>query len=153
LVGAVHRRQLPVRPQQLRDGTAGGLPDQRWRAVVRDPRAVGSTATVTRAVVLARGLGTRMKQADVRLDAAQTEAADRGIKAMMPIGPGGRPFLDFLLSALADAGYTEVCLIVAPDHDAIREHYRSITRLRLTFAVQAEPRGTADAVLAAESFA
>lgn len=108
---------------------------------------------MTRAVVLARGLGTRMKQADVALDAAQAEAADRGIKAMMPIGLGGRPFLDFILSALADAGYTEVCLVVAPDHTAIREHYQAITRLRLTFAVQAEPRGTADALLSAESFA
>jgi hypothetical protein len=46
-----------------------------------------------RAVVLARGLGTRMRQPapDARLDAAQTAAADAGMKALIPIG---RPFLD-----------------------------------------------------------
>jgi len=109
-------------------------------------------------VVLARGLGTRMRQAEVGpgLDAAQAEAAGRGSKAMMPIGPGGRPFLDFILSGLADAGYRDVCLVVAPDHEAMREHYESEARprrLRITFAVQAEPRGTADALLAAEPFA
>jgi dTDP-glucose pyrophosphorylase len=125
---------------------------------------------VTRAVVLARGLGTRMRLqatddslvalgADAALspppalDAPQAEAADRGIKAMMPIGPGGRPFLDFILSALADAGYTDVCLVVGPDHQPMRERYASTRRLRIAFAVQAEPRGTADALLAAEPFA
>lgn len=108
---------------------------------------------MTRAVVLARGLGTRMRQADVALDAHQAAAADRGIKAMMPIGSAGRPFLDFILSALADAGYTDVCLVVGPDHQAMRDHYADVSRLRITFAVQAEPRGTADALLAAEPFA
>jgi len=94
-----------------------------------------------------------MRQVDVTLDAAQAAAADRGIKAMMPIGPGGRPFLDFILSALADAGYTDVCLVVGPDHRAMRDHYAQVSRLGITFAVQAEPRGTADALLAAEPFA
>jgi dTDP-glucose pyrophosphorylase len=122
---------------------------------------------VTKAVVLARGLGTRMKQtvaADASapasapalvLEPRQAEAADRGIKAMMPIGPGGRPFLDFILSALADAGYAEACLVVGPDHQLIREYYTTFApprRMRLTFAVQAEPRGTADALLAATAF-
>ena len=49
-------------------------------------------------VVLARGLGTRMRKADpaVRLAAVQEAAADTGVKAMIPIG---RPFLDYVLSA------------------------------------------------------
>jgi dTDP-glucose pyrophosphorylase len=108
---------------------------------------------IARAVVLARGLGTRMRQADVTLDAVQAEAADRGVKAMMPIGVGGRPFLDFILSALADAGCRDICLVVGPDHQQMREHYRAARRVRIAFAVQAEPRGTADALLAAETFA
>jgi dTDP-glucose pyrophosphorylase len=113
---------------------------------------------VNKAVVLARGLGTRMRQAVAgapALDPRQAEAADRGIKAMMPIGPGGRPFLDFILSALADAGYAEACLVVGPDHQLIREYYTTFAtprRIRLAFAVQAEPRGTADALLAATAF-
>jgi glucose-1-phosphate thymidylyltransferase len=61
-----------------------------------------------------------------------------------------------VLSALADAGFTDVCLVIGPEHDAVREHYDRTsppTRVAVHFAVQAEPRGTADAVLAAEAFA
>jgi len=58
--------------------------------------------TIEKAVILARGLGTRMRKADsaARLDPTQAAAADTGIKAMIPVG---RPFLDYVLSALADA--------------------------------------------------
>ena len=109
----------------------------------------------TKAVILARGLGTRMRRADVRaaVDAEQASAADAGLKGMIPIG---RPFLDYVISALADAGITDVCLVIGPEHDRIRAYYGSevpLTRVRVHFAVQQEPRGTADAVLAAESFA
>ena len=71
------------------------------------------------AVDLARGLGTRMRTGDpdARLTDAQRDAADSGHKAMMPIH--GRPFLDYLLSAIADAGITRVALVVAPDHDCL----------------------------------
>ena len=115
-----------------------------------------------RAVILARGLGTRMREAtDGTLDPAQAQAAETGAKAMMPIavpraggsGAASRPFLDYSLSALADAGYTDVCLVVAPDHEAIARHYSgpgTPRRLRLAFAVQEAPIGTADAVAAAE---
>ena len=107
-----------------------------------------------KAVILARGLGTRMrKQAEsADLDDAQAAVADSGVKALIPIG---RPFLDYVLSALADAGYTQVCLVIGPDHDAIRKYYGSeveLSRLSIEFAIQEEPKGTADAVLAAEEF-
>lgn len=109
-----------------------------------------------KAVILARGLGTRMSRADdgASLSEEQRAAADAGIKAMMPIDKG-RPFLHYVLSALADAGVREACLVVAPDADAIQRHFHfemTLRRLRIAFAVQAEARGTADAVLAAESF-
>jgi dTDP-glucose pyrophosphorylase len=107
----------------------------------------------TRAVVLARGAGSRMKRADDRagLDEAQQRAADAGLKAMMPMG--GRPFLDFVIGSLADAGYTEVALVVAPDHEEIRRYYTKEVppqRMRLSFLVQEQPVGTANAVLAIE---
>lgn len=114
-------------------------------------RAAGTT---TRAVILARGLGSRMRKADqgAALDAAQSAAADTGVKGMIPIG---RPFLDYLVSAFADAGFTDVCLVIGPEHHAVRDHYAAqvVTRVQIHFAVQVEPRGTADAVVAAESFA
>lgn len=94
----------------------------------------------------------RRDDADAHLDSAQAAVADSGIKAMIPIG---RPFLDYVLSALADSGFSDVCLVIGPEHHAVREHYSgaAVRRLRLQFAVQQHARGTADAVLAAESFA
>ena len=108
---------------------------------------------VRKAVILARGLGTRMRAADgaARLSAEQAAAADAGMKAMIAID---RPFLDYVLSALADAGFTEICLVVGPEHGAMREYYanNAPSRVRVSFAIQTEPLGTADAVLAAASF-
>ncbi|MDO4783602.1 MAG: nucleotidyltransferase family protein [Propionibacteriaceae bacterium] len=109
----------------------------------------------TKAVILARGLGSRMRTqaAGVELDASQSAAADAGVKAM--ISAGGRPFLDYVLSALADAGFTQVCLVIGPEHDIIRDYYESLPKQRISvsFAIQHEPLGTANAVLAAEEFA
>jgi dTDP-glucose pyrophosphorylase len=106
-------------------------------------------------VVLARGLGTRMRRSDdaAALDGRQTAVADTGIKALIPIG---RPFLDYVLSAAADAGYRRVCLVIGPEQEAIRRYYTdevAAQRLTFAFACQPEPKGTADAVAAAESFA
>ncbi|MBC7896781.1 MAG: NTP transferase domain-containing protein [Cytophagaceae bacterium] len=108
-----------------------------------------------RAVILARGLGSRMRRADTEasLTAAQSEIADAGVKAMIPID---RPFLDYVISGLADAGITDVCLVIGPEHQAIRTYYTrevTLTRVRVHFAVQEHPRGTADAVAAARAFA
>lgn len=109
----------------------------------------------TRAVILARGLGTRMRKADsaARMSGDQAQVASTGVKALIPIG---RPFLDYVLSALADAGVHRVCLVIGPEHDLLRRRYTVETtpsRLTIDFAVQRKPRGTADAVLAAESWA
>src|SRR5262245_20328450 len=95
-----------------------------------------------------------MRQADtgVTLTEAQQRAADAGLKPLVPIA--GRPFLDYVLSSLADAGLAHVGLVVAPDHAALAAHYGAWppTRVALDFIVQPEPRGTADAVRAAESW-
>jgi glucose-1-phosphate thymidylyltransferase len=108
----------------------------------------------TRGVVLARGLGTRMRESDpeVPLSREQRQAADAGLKAMMPIN--GRPFLDYVLGSLADTGLRDVALVVAPDHEAVRQHLAAAAppRLRVEFVVQEAPIGTANAVLAAEAW-
>ena len=116
-----------------------------------------------KAVLLARGLGSRMKQdGDGPLTAGQTAAAAAGAKGMMPIpstaltASGSRPFLDYVLSALADAGCSSVCFVVAPDHSAIRNYYDGEgrpSRLSIEYAVQPIADGTARAVQSAEAFA
>ena len=116
--------------------------------------AIAASRPCTKAVVLARGRGTRMQAADsgVPLSPDQQAAAERGSKGMMPVG---RPFLDYALTSLADAGFTDVCIVVAPEHSEMHEYYTSTVvprRVRITFAVQSAPIGTADALLAAEEF-
>jgi len=95
------------------------------------------------------------------LTSRQQAAAAAGLKGMIPVSGAGsrpRPFLDYVLSELADAGYADVALILAPEGEApdpIREYYRGEgrpTRLSLAFVAQPEPRGTADAVWAAEAW-
>ena len=88
------------------------------------------------------------------LSPEQQSAAASGHKALMPIA--GRPFLDFVLQGLADAGITDVALVVAPDHGEMQAAYpgdRGPGGLRLSWVVQAEPRGTANAVLAVREWA
>ena len=107
-------------------------------------------AATKQAVILARGLGTRMRRSDgTTLDESQRGAADAGVKAMIPVG---RPFLEYVVSALADAGIRSVVLVVGPDSSLLRDHFAHLaspTRTTIRFAVQAQPLGTADAVLAA----
>jgi glucose-1-phosphate thymidylyltransferase len=85
------------------------------------------------------------------LDAAQAAAAGGGIKGMIPDALG-RPLFDHILSGLGDAGITDVCIVVGPGGGAIRAHYASHPpqRVRLDWALQPEPLGTADALLTAE---
>ncbi len=94
-----------------------------------------------------------MRKADssAQIDTGQASVADAGIKGMIPIG---RPFLDFVISALADAGFSRVCLIVGPEHGMVRNHFlkeAAPTRVEISFAIQEKPVGTANAVLAAET--
>ncbi len=92
------------------------------------------------------------------LTADQEAVASAGLKGMIPMsgtGERARPFLDYVLSELADAGYRRAALIVAPEGDGpdpLRQYYLGEgrpARLTVDFVVQAEPLGTADAVWAA----
>lgn len=108
---------------------------------------------MTTAVVLARGLGKRMQAADpsVTLQGDAAAAAASGVKTLVP-DARGRPLIDHILTSMADAGIGRVVMVVAPDHETIASHLRlhPPRRLSVEFAVQREPLGTADAVLAAE---
>ena len=103
-----------------------------------------------------------MRRLDATADLQPTQAAvaDSGVKGMIPIGASdgtgiARPFLDYIISSLADAGIEQVVLVLGPEHDAVRDYYTRIappTRVRLRFAEQAAPLGTANAVVAAGNF-
>ena len=114
---------------------------------------MSAPATINKCAILARGLGTRMRSADTgtSLNAEQSVAASSGLKAMIPVG---RPFLDYVLSTLADAGFQQACLVIGPEHNVVREYYGHLrpARIDVTFALQTEALGTANAVLAAEEF-
>ena len=85
-------------------------------------RSDNSVNPARKAVILAAGMGMRMRKADARisLPARQDAAASSGLKAMIPFD---RPFLDYVLTALADAGILEVCLVIGPTHHEIRRYY------------------------------
>lgn len=103
-----------------------------------------------KAVILARGLGTRMRAGESRepLTSEQQSFADQGIKALIPVA-GGRSLLEMILTNLAVAGFSDTCLVIGPEHAAIR-NFCAAKGLNVRFAVQEKPLGTADAVLAAE---
>lgn len=106
-------------------------------------------------VILAAGRGRRMRKRTpgLQLEPEQERMAARGLKGLIPIH--GRAYLDYVISAAADAGFGDVCLVVGPGRDPIAAHYAGVRprRVRLHFAVQPEPLGTAHALLAAEPFA
>ncbi len=103
------------------------------------------------AVIMAGGLGTRMRRTDeaATLDASQVAAAESGVKGMIPIK---RPFLDYVISALADAGITDVLLVLGLGHDRVKQYFTEEApprRVRMRFALQPAPLGTANAVTVA----
>ena len=93
----------------------------------------------------------REPRPELMLDSAQSAMADIGLKAMIPFA--GRPFLDYVLTAIADAGYERACVVVGHAQEVIRDYYTSTAppkRIEVAFAEQKAARGTADAVTAAE---
>jgi ADP-glucose pyrophosphorylase len=111
-------------------------------------------------MILAAGVSSRMKrESAVPIDPALAREAASRSKSMMGVGPGGRPFLDYLLFNAQTAGYQDVVLVIGEHADALRKHYgpleqgNSFHGLSISYAVQAiptgrkKPLGTADAVL------
>jgi len=92
---------------------------------------------VTEAIILAGGLGTRLRSVVPDLP-----------KAMAPIG--GQPLLRYLLQYLEANGIRRVVLAVGYRHEAIRGFFGSAHGgLRLVYSVEEEPLGTGGALLQA----
>jgi NDP-sugar pyrophosphorylase family protein len=115
-------------------------------------------------VILAGGVSSRMKKALANasnLDTRLKREAQEKSKAMIGVGAGSRPFLDYLLSNVAKAGYRNVVIVVGERDASIREYYErpenagAFPSLALSYAVQPipagreKPLGTADALLRA----
>ena len=111
---------------------------------------------VEKAVILARGLGTRMQRPskDLRLRPNVMRFAERGWKAFIPIR--GRPLLDYTINSLRAIGVKEICLVIGPEHLEMRRYYEKLDKdlddISIYFATQEKPLGTADAVYSAKEF-
>lgn len=105
-----------------------------------------------KAVILARGLGTRLRAetAGVTLSPDQARMSAAGLKALVPI-VDEETLLDLIYKNVTEAGFSQVCLVIGPEHGDIRKHCAR-RGLRVDFSIQEEALGTADAVLAAEGF-
>lgn len=95
---------------------------------------------ITRAVVPAAGLGTRMRPL--------TNAIP---KEMLPLGR--KPVLEYVLEELRGAGITDLTFVISPGKEMIRNYFGDGGQfgVRTHYATQAEMRGLGDALLHAES--
>ena len=115
-------------------------------------------------VIMAAGASSRMRRSLESGDSGTPAGMDIPIgipKAMIPVGQGGRPFLDYLLLNVVQAGYNDVVIVVSASDDMIRGRYTELSDaglppgLQVSFAVQEipdgreKPAGTADALLCA----
>ena len=117
-----------------------------------------------RIIILAGGASSRMKKAmDVSgsLEKSLLKDADSKPKSMIGVGDDHRPFLDYLLFNVWEAGYKEV-LIVTGEHNEIMKAYygekeknNEFHGLNISYVVQkipvgrVKPLGTADALMQA----
>jgi D-glycero-D-manno-heptose 1,7-bisphosphate phosphatase len=96
--------------------------------------------TITQAVILAGGLGTRLGQITAKVP-----------KTMLDVG--GRPFLDYQLSFLRASGITDIVLCVGHLADVVEGKYGSAPPfgLRVVFSRETSPAGTGGALKIARS--
>jgi dTDP-glucose pyrophosphorylase len=88
--------------------------------------------------------------ANVELTAEQAQAANSGIKALVPL-IDGKTMLDLIVDNVTAAGFSKICLVIGPEHNVIRD-FCAAKKLPVVFAEQPEAKGTADAVLASKEF-
>ncbi len=112
-------------------------------------------------VILAGGISSRMKKtvpASDHLDPALRRDAEAKSKTMIGVGGNFRPFLDYLLYNIVEAGYQNAVIVIGENDDSIRAYYeegggaRQFRRLNISYVVQPipagrqKPLGTADAL-------
>jgi glucose-1-phosphate adenylyltransferase len=115
-------------------------------------------------VILAGGMSSRMKKTAgpvPGVDGEMLRQVKEKAKAMLPVGEGSRPFLDYSLYNIERAGYSDVVIVTAERDGSIRSHYEAgghsadFPGLRFSYVTQVipagreKPAGTADALLTA----
>lgn len=113
-----------------------------------------------RVVILAGGISSRMKksESDLLIDKKVLDDSNKKSKSMIRIGQEDQPFLNFLLKNIAEAGYTDVVIVVNEKDNSIIDYYsnagniKQFSLMNIDFAVQPippgreKPLGTADAL-------
>ena len=96
---------------------------------------------VLKGVILAAGMGTRMRPLTYRRP-----------KPLVPVLD--RPMIEHIIDGAADAGVTELLVIIGYRADMIKETLGDGERfgLRIEYELQEKPAGTGDATLLAEDF-
>ncbi|MDX9930596.1 MAG: nucleotidyltransferase family protein [Bacteroidales bacterium] len=96
---------------------------------------------VNEAIILAGGLGTRLREVTGTLP-----------KVMAPVG--GRPFLEYLLNYLAVNKIKKVILATGYESEVLKSHFGdSFKGLSIKWSDEEEPLGTGGAILQATAFA
>jgi len=118
----------------------------------------------TKIVILAGGISSRMRNSAVPgpgVDAEMLVHAREKAKTMLPVGSASRPFLDYLLYNIEQAGYREVVIVTGEADRSIRGHYEDgggaadFPMLSISYVTQGipsgrvKPAGTADALATA----
>ena len=112
-------------------------------------------------VILAGGISSRMKKPTVlkeQVDNRLIEDSNNKSKSMIGVGNNYRPFLDYLLYNVREAGYREILIVIGEKDDSIKKYYgekdssNEFCGLNISYAVQKlssgkeKPDGTADAL-------
>lgn len=113
-------------------------------------------------IILAGGASSRMKRSsEAAVDSALAKEAQNKTKAMIRVGDHARPFLDYLLYNIHQAGYENVLIVVGENDSSVKEFYeqqentKQFPSLHISYVNQNvppgrdKPLGTADALLKA----
>jgi UDP-N-acetylglucosamine diphosphorylase / glucose-1-phosphate thymidylyltransferase / UDP-N-acetylgalactosamine diphosphorylase / glucosamine-1-phosphate N-acetyltransferase / galactosamine-1-phosphate N-acetyltransferase len=97
--------------------------------------------TVTKAVILAAGRGTRMRELTQELPKPMVEVC-------------GKPILRYIVEGLRDAGIGKILVVVGYRKEAVRDHFQdgSGFGIQITYAEQVAQDGTGKAVELAKAF-
>ena len=115
-------------------------------------------------VILAGGISSRMRNipsASVGLDPILLKETRQKSKSMLSVGRGTRPFMDYILYNIREAGYKNVVIVVGDKDNSIGDYYnlqggaKKFIKLNIDYVTQTipggrtKPLGTADALLTA----